>query len=159
MARMSRYEALGRHLYTIWKPLLSALSRNMRERVRVVIVNDNGDVLLVRSWFGRQRWSLPGGGIGRGEEVVVAAVREVREETGVTIRIPDLRDLGTIPYPDPEVHYRLHGFSTRANGTPKRAGIHRWEILEVRWHPIARLPKSRSPIVDDFLRQAGYASS
>lgn len=131
----------------------------MSDRVRIVVINDNKEILLVRSWLGMQRWSLPGGGVGQGEEVVVAAVREVREETGITIRIPDLQDLGTTPYPDPALRYGLHGFSARANGTPKVSGIHRLEILDAKWHPIDKLPKNRSTIVSEFLRRAGYISS
>lgn len=156
---MSRYESIGRHLYAAYKPFLSVFSKKMNERVRVIVVNDDNELLLVRSWFGRQRWSLPGGGVGRGEETVVAAVREVKEETGITIRIPDLQDLGVMPYPDPEVHYELHGFWARANGTPKTMGIHRFEILNAAWYPVNDLPKNRSPIIEEFLRRAGLISS
>jgi 8-oxo-dGTP pyrophosphatase MutT (NUDIX family) len=156
---MTFHERLGFHLYNLLRPVLQLLSRRMSERVRVIVINDNKEILLVRNWFSRQHWSLPGGGIGAGEPIASAAVREVREETGVSIRIPDLKDLGTTPYPAETIKYQLHGFIAAANGTPKLHGIHRLEILEVKWCPIDKLPKNRSPIIEEFLRRAGHLSA
>ena len=50
-----------------------------KNRVRVVLKAPDGEVLLVRTWFGLQRWSLPGGGIATGETEQEACVREVYE--------------------------------------------------------------------------------
>lgn len=53
--------------------------------VRAVVLNASGDVLLTRE---REdgRWSLPGGWADPGESPREMAVREVREETGRTVR-------------------------------------------------------------------------
>jgi 8-oxo-dGTP pyrophosphatase MutT (NUDIX family) len=57
--------------------------RRPRRRSVVVIIFDEQDrVLLVRHSYGPSVWSLPGGGIDRGEEPAHAAAREIREELG-----------------------------------------------------------------------------
>lgn len=51
-----------------------------------VTVNDVGEVLLIRR-ADNGRWDLPGGVVELGEHPPTAAVRETREETGVTVRV------------------------------------------------------------------------
>jgi 8-oxo-dGTP diphosphatase len=49
----------------------------------VVATNTQGDVLLVRSpWRG---WEMPGGQVELGESLEDAAIREVKEETGIDV--------------------------------------------------------------------------
>jgi len=45
----------------------------------------NGEILMVRHWHpdGYQYWTLPGGHVGTTESFEAAAVREIREETGL----------------------------------------------------------------------------
>jgi 8-oxo-dGTP pyrophosphatase MutT (NUDIX family) len=56
--------------------------RPRRSSVVVVAFDEQDRVLLVRHSYGPPVWSLPGGGIDRGEDAVRAAAREVREELG-----------------------------------------------------------------------------
>lgn len=60
-----------------------------------VVVWRDGKVLLIRRGKSpmRGRWSLPGGRQELGETVREAAVREVREETGVEIHLGALLDV------------------------------------------------------------------
>jgi 8-oxo-dGTP pyrophosphatase MutT (NUDIX family) len=58
----------------------------------VLIVAD-GQLLVVKSWLGTGQWGLPGGGLHRGEDPVVGAQREVREETGLTLKSSQLEEL------------------------------------------------------------------
>lgn len=53
--------------------------------VRVIVVADRR-VLLVSHWFAPWAWTLPGGGVDPGEDPERAAIREVREETGIEIK-------------------------------------------------------------------------
>jgi 8-oxo-dGTP pyrophosphatase MutT (NUDIX family) len=55
---------------------------------RVLAVNPQGEVLLVRHSYGSSQWMLPGGGVARGEAPIVAAVRELAEETACTLTHP-----------------------------------------------------------------------
>ena len=45
-----------------------------------LVTNENGDYLCI---YNRGRWTLPKGGVEWREEIVDAAMREVREETGI----------------------------------------------------------------------------
>jgi ADP-ribose pyrophosphatase YjhB (NUDIX family) len=56
--------------------------------VRVVIPDEEGRILMVKqSHEGKDIWMVPGGAIEAGENAAEAAVREVLEETGLTVRI------------------------------------------------------------------------
>lgn len=46
-----------------------------------LVQNDRGEFLLI---FRRNRWDLPKGKVEKGEELEVAALREVEEETGIS---------------------------------------------------------------------------
>jgi 8-oxo-dGTP pyrophosphatase MutT (NUDIX family) len=50
-----------------------------------VILDEAGQMLLVKHSYGMLNWELPGGGAERDESPVETALREVREETGLTV--------------------------------------------------------------------------
>ncbi len=54
-----------------------------------VVIEHNGKVLLVKHSY-REGYYLPGGGVGRTEEFVHAAIREVFEETNLVVKNPRL---------------------------------------------------------------------
>jgi ADP-ribose pyrophosphatase YjhB (NUDIX family) len=60
--------------------------------VGTIIRDHQGDIVLVRRAIepGYGKWVFPGGYVDRGEEVLAAALREAREETGLEIRIDRL---------------------------------------------------------------------
>jgi 8-oxo-dGTP diphosphatase len=71
--------------------------------VGTIITDDSGHIVLVRRAIepGYGKWVFPGGFVDRGEEVLVAAVREAREETGLEIRLERLLNVysykGSVP--------------------------------------------------------------
>jgi nucleoside triphosphatase len=53
--------------------------------VGALIVNDKGDILLVRSYKWGNKYTVPGGHIELGERSEVAVKREVKEEVGLDV--------------------------------------------------------------------------
>ncbi|PFN05219.1 MULTISPECIES: NUDIX hydrolase [Bacillus cereus group] len=51
----------------------------------VVVVNDEGKILLIRGPC--RGWEQPGGQVEEGESIQDAAIREVKEETGIDIHV------------------------------------------------------------------------
>lgn len=64
--------------------------------VNVVVTNEAGEILLIRR-SDNDNWALPGGAIDIGESLTQAAIREVREETGITCEITGLVGIYTDP--------------------------------------------------------------
>jgi 8-oxo-dGTP pyrophosphatase MutT (NUDIX family) len=88
---------------------------------------------------GRLLWSLPKGHIEDGETVEQTAVREVKEETGISARV--LRPLGSIDYwfvaDRRRVHKTVHHFLLTAEGG--ELSDEDVEVTEVAWVPVAEL--------------------
>jgi 8-oxo-dGTP diphosphatase len=85
-------------------------------------------------------WSLPKGHLEEGETREQAAVREVKEETGLDARIVDT--IGEIVYfyrrrreglTRKSVHYFLMEATSTELGGPN------WEVSEIRWVPITEV--------------------
>lgn len=52
---------------------------------RVLALDSEGRVLLIRHAYGSGRWMMPGGGLGGKEAALAGARRELREETGCAL--------------------------------------------------------------------------
>lgn len=57
------------------------------EGAHVLVIDEAGRVLVVRTTYLGPEWMLPGGTVERGEPPHRAAAREAREETGLEIRV------------------------------------------------------------------------
>jgi 8-oxo-dGTP pyrophosphatase MutT (NUDIX family) len=63
----------------------------------VVVVNEDGKILLIRR-TDNGNVALPGGGMDLGESITQAAIREVKEETGLDVKITGLVGIYTNPH-------------------------------------------------------------
>jgi glycerol-1-phosphatase len=115
----------------------------VRPSVSAVIFDRRGRVLLQQRSDGGQ-WGLPGGSVEIGESVTAAVVREVREETGLTVRVARLVGVYSEPrrqvvrYPDGNVwHYVNVCFVCAARGGTLTTCD---ETLDLRYFPLRRLP-------------------
>ena len=114
---------------------------------RVLAFDAQGRVLLVRHSYGNGAWMPPGGGLQKGEDPLVAAQRELREEVGCTLQWTAHIELAD------EV---LHGAGNRvhvvAGDTLDRPQADGREILEAGFfatdclpEPMPRLFRARLP--------------
>ncbi|MEM8904139.1 MAG: NUDIX domain-containing protein [Actinomycetota bacterium] len=147
-----------------WASLLRPLYRlvgRLPERVRVVltgvrtpiyrlgsscvIVDDEGRWLLVRHSY-RPGWSLPGGGLSRGEDPAETARREMREELQIEVELGD-------PFPVVDGHYQRLTFLFPARITSGEPTVVTPELEEFGWYHPASLPEG-----DRWLRQVAESA-
>ncbi len=82
--------------------------------VGVVCLRGDSVLLIRRGTPPRQgEWSLPGGRIEPGERAVDAALRELREETGIEAEITGLIDVVDGLFPEAGRHYVLIDYAAR----------------------------------------------
>lgn len=84
-------QPLGKTLYVLALPA-SRFWLGKTRRV-YVLVRSADKVLVVKNWFSRQLWQMPGGGIKRTETAEAAAVREIHEELGIKLDSSGLKPL------------------------------------------------------------------
>ncbi len=121
----------------------------IRPGVAAIILDAKGQILLQRR-SDNGRWGLPGGSVEIGESVRDAIVREVREETGLTVEVDRLVGVYSDPkfqivrYPDGNVvHYVSTLYACRIlAGTLQTCD----ETLDLKFFDPARLPADLLPM-------------
>ena len=120
-----------------------------RETSRIVLQDRDGRFLLLLTHFDKgvglpPRWITPGGGIDDGESVLEAAVRELREETGMVVEPGELGEvIAEIPgwgdcsdgerfhsYVDPFFTLQVDQFELDTTGWTESE---RHDVLDIRW--------------------------
>ncbi|MEV8439817.1 NUDIX domain-containing protein [Actinosynnema sp. NPDC051121] len=102
-------------------------------RIRCVggIAHDSiGRLLLVRRRNppGEGLWSLPGGRVEPGESDETALVRELREETGLSVTVGAL--IGSVTRPAPRGVYEIHDYACQVRSGVLRPGD---DAVDARW--------------------------
>ncbi|MFE3293556.1 NUDIX domain-containing protein [Rhodococcus sp. NPDC059234] len=116
----------------------------MRTSSRVVLIDDRGRVLLLRGHDPQipdvHFWFTIGGGVERGESLRDAAVREIREETGLSVDAADLRGpmwrrVAVFPYDGDLIRSEELFFALQTNGfEPQRNGFTELERRAITGH-------------------------
>lgn len=135
-------------IYFFTWPLTGIILHNSR-RVRVLVEAEDS-ILLQRSTLGRQEWSLPGGGVGKNENPMQAAVRETAEEVGVKLAKSQLICIGEDRLPRNK-HWPRSDTLFYVAKLPKIIPaqiIRPLEIIEVGWFKKSSLPQNCSPTVE-----------
>ena len=118
------------------------LARIKLNGCRVLAFDDAGRILLIRHSYGSGNWMLPGGGIGRGEDPLAAALRELREETGCTLI--GARVHSVVEEPLYGTINRVHMVAGRIAGIPRGDGR---EVIELGLFAGDALPERLSPVL------------
>ena len=111
----------------------------MRRRAGVIIIHD-GKVLLMRRYkYGRHYYVVPGGGVEEGETLAEAAIREVKEETGLDVTIArKLCEFNSRGQPE---HYFLAAqfAGELCLGGPEVDRQSRQNVYNLEWVPLSKL--------------------
>ncbi|WP_251451873.1 NUDIX hydrolase [Varibaculum prostatecancerukia] len=127
-----------------------------RHAARIVAFDSRGRILLISghdfSDPTHRWWFTPGGGIEGGETRAQAALRESKEETGITLNLGQLQ--GSVLYRESLLKFRKlwaiqaeHYFLVHLNADAPRAFTAKWtpsekQLLEdIRWVPLTELAR------------------
>jgi ADP-ribose pyrophosphatase YjhB (NUDIX family) len=128
-------------------PLQGWLAYRLHARFAVgvtgIVRADDGRVLLLRHrlWTVDAPWGFPSGFARRGERFQDTVVREVREETGLTVRVGRLVELRSGYRYKAEAYFE----ATLAGGLDGLV-LDKQEILEARLFTLAELPAAMPPL-------------
>lgn len=116
-----------RQIWKVRRPTVSG--------VRVLALDAEARVVLIRHSYGSGRWMLPGGGLLKREDPVAAAVRELREETGCMLL--DAREVRVFAEDLHGARNLVHLVTGRVEGAPN---ADRREVIEAGLFPLGGLP-------------------
>lgn len=110
-------------------------------KVTLCLLIRRGEVCLAmkKRGFGEQKWNGYGGKLKDSESLEEAAVREVREESGVEVQMQDLKPAGDIEFyfrDHPDWNQRVFIFRALSwRGEPRET-----EEMDPKWFPFGELP-------------------
>lgn len=127
--------------------------------IGAVIVKGNKVLLIKRAGDpGRGLWSIPGGLVELGEKIKDAVRREVKEETGLDVRVGEIADVTEIITRDEEGKVKYHFvivdfFAEVLRGELKPSS----DALEAKWVEFKDLRKYRlTETVERLFKKLGF---
>jgi len=132
-------DALWRWLHRLAATLWDARNFVVRPEIAgaAVLVRVADELLVIRTSY-RRWYSVPGGGIERGEEPRRAAARELHEEVGLAVDETALRPLGTFVVEHSHILDHVHVYELRLDAKPELR-IDRREVVWAGFRPEATL--------------------
>jgi 8-oxo-dGTP diphosphatase len=124
--------------------------KNPTPTVDCIIELPGDQIVLIRRNNPPIGWALPGGFVDEGEPLHAAAVREAREETGLTVELIEQFFTYSDPKRDPRKHTLSTVYLCRAVGVPRGSD----DAAEARAFPLSALPHlcfDHGTIVADYL--------
>ena len=121
-----------------------------------IAINTRNEVLLVRHGYVEpENWMLPGGSIGRREDPLAAASREMHEEVQCSLAGPTLFEFEEAEYWG--CRYDTYLVVAVIDDEPIPDGR---EVVEACFHPIDQLPENMQPIsrerLDRWIKAFGF---
>lgn len=105
------------------------LRRSARTRVLIIC---NNEVLLLRDWLSTGDWSLPGGGLHKGENSLQGLIREVFEETGIELFEKDVLFLFNNRHSERGISFTYDCFVAHLDAKPI-VKLQKFEIADYKW--------------------------
>ncbi len=134
-----KFKIFGRIAYFILTPVLKVyLSK--RISTRILIINKNRQVLVVRNLLSNGNLGLPGGGLKKNESPSQALIREVEEEVNLKLLSSDISYKGIFLAKNDFIKYHYHlwfGFIDQEQAGSIK--IKSFEILDLDWIEVNKL--------------------
>jgi len=129
--------------------------RNPKPTVDAVILDRDSIILIKRKKFPfKNYWALPGGFIEYNEKAEDAVVREVKEETGLKIKIKRLIGVYSDPKRDPRGHTISTVYLCKIVGGKLKEGYDATEVGKFKIKKMPGLAFDHRKIINDAIRLA-----
>lgn len=120
---------------------------NPKPTTDVVIHDPAKGIVIIRRANPPNGYALPGGFVDEGEQIELAAIREMKEETGLDVQLDGLLGVYSCPNRDPRSHTVSTVYAgTALNPEALKAGD---DAATAAWYKLDNLPE---PIVFDHAR-------
>lgn len=127
---------------------IRAIVPRHRIGIAVVALNGEGQVLMLKHVFHPYApWGLPGGWLDRGESPRRGALRELREETGLSARLGQVLHISRQPDPDA---VNIAFLACELEGEMQLSS----EIIDARWFAADALPEPLFVFTRDAIEAA-----
>lgn len=112
--------------------------------IDAIVACADDSIVLVKRKYGpfKDHWALPGGFIDYGETVESAVIREVKEETGLNIKLNNISGVYSDPERDPRGHtvticYRAHKIGGKLKADTDASDVKCVKVDEALKHDLA----------------------